>query len=257
MKTMIRSLLLLLVTCPVLLTAGNKPDSTDSVPKPKSIHRNVIKFNPTPMLLWGETKNITLTYERLVRPNQSFSVSLGYLVYPKIITDTVLGLIALTNSNKWGINVAVDYRFYPFKRNLRPPPDGLYIGPYLSYYGNHFENNFDLLLTAADQNGRFTGNLNIVNLGFELGYQFIFWKRLSVDLLLFGPSITYYSANLSVEGSLNQEEVDEITIKVAEKLMDRFPILGTLFTEGELSQSGFQSKFGMGFRYNIQIGFHF
>jgi len=257
MKSLSRSLLIILVSLPGVVLAGNRSDSTDSVPVLKPIHKNVIKFNPTPMLIWGEMRNITLSYERVLSPKMSFSFQAGYLVFPKIIGDTIAHLIALSNRQKFGVNLSADYRFYPLTRNRRPVPDGLYIGPYLSYYGNRFSNDFDILNTTVDQYGHYKCNISIVNLGFELGYQFIFWKRLSLDLLLFGPSVTYYSANIKVSGDLEKEDIENINDEVVEKILNRFPALGTLFSEGELSKSGFRSKFGTGFRYSIQIGFHF
>jgi hypothetical protein len=257
MKEIRTAILIIFISMPGVLMAGHKSDSTDSVPVLKPIHRNTIKFNPTPMLIWGEMRNITFSYERVINPKQSFSIQAGYLVYPKLFEDTLVDLISLTRRHKYGLNLSADYRFYPFKRNKRPVPDGLYIGPYVSYYGNFFENDFDILNTTIDQNGNYKCNINIVNVGFELGYQFIFWKRLSLDLLLFGPSVSFYSANLKVSGSLDEDEIQNISDEVAQKLLDRFPMIGYLFTNGELSKTGFRSKFGAGFRYSIQIGFHF
>jgi hypothetical protein len=36
------------------------------------------------------------------------------------------------------------------------------------------------------------GNFYIFNIGVELGYQFVFWKRLTLDFVLIGPAISYY-----------------------------------------------------------------
>lgn len=257
MKKSAYILTIFMLLVPVSLISSNRSDSTEKAPVVQPIHKNVIKFNPTPMLIWGEMRNLTFSYERVVSPKQSFSIQAGYLVYPKLFGDTLINLIKLTKRHKYGLNLAVDYRFYPMKRNKRPIPDGLYIGPYASYYGNFFENDFDILNTTVDQNGKYKVNINIVNVGFELGYQFIFWKRLSLDLLLIGPSVSFYSANLKVSGSLDPDEIDNINNEVVDKIMERFPMIGYLFTNGELSKSGFRSKLGAGFRYSIQIGFHF
>ena len=115
-------------------------------------HRNTIKFNPTPMLIQAvEVRNITFTYERLITRNQSLSLQAGYLVFPNLFSDTVAGLINIDKGDKWGLNMAFDYRYYPFSRNRRPAPDGLYIGGYLSYYGFKWDNPFDILHTANRQ----------------------------------------------------------------------------------------------------------
>jgi hypothetical protein len=96
---------LVVLSIPAVLCAGNRNDTTEKVPALKPIHKNTIKFNPTPMLIWGEMRNITLSYERVVNPKQSFSVQAGYLVFPKVIGDTIAHLIALSNRQKFGINL--------------------------------------------------------------------------------------------------------------------------------------------------------
>ncbi len=257
MKIARQTLLFLIAVLPSMVVAGSRSDSTDSVPHTKPVHRNVIKFNPTPMLLWGDVKNLTFSYERVIGRSQSVSLMAGYLVYPKLIGDSLAGLIALTDRQKRGINLAAEYRFYPLRRNRRPTPDGLYLGPYVSYYGNRFENKFDILHTSVDQSGSYTVNINIINVGFELGYQFIFWKRLSVDLLMFGPSISYYTANLRVDGNLDPDQISEVNQEFVQKLLDRFPALGYILSGEKVSKSGFRSSMGFGLRYAVQIGFHF
>lgn len=242
------------------------PSGSDSVaqaakekkPQPlEPYHRNVIKFNPTPMLLWGNMRNVTLSYERLVAKNHSVSLQAGYLLFPKIINDTILGLVNIRSGSKYGMNIALDYRYYPFSRNRRPAPDGLYIGAYISYYGFRFKNSLDVLNTNVDQNGSISGKLNIVNLGMSIGYQFIFWKRFTVDLLMFGPSLSHYSGTIQLDGSLDPDQIQNIDQEVVEKFFNRFPFLATLFSKEELKFTGSRASLSVGFRYSIQLGFHF
>lgn len=219
--------------------------------------KNVIKFNPTPMLLFSDVRNLTFSYERLLTPNQSLSVKLGGLVFPRIADDTILNLIAITSREKRGINISAEYRFYPVSRNRRPAPDGLYIGPYFTYYGFRFKNNFDILYTTADQQGSITGKLNIFNVGFQLGYQFIFWKRVSLDLILFGPSISYYMGDLKFQGNLDEEEINNIDKEIVDKILNRFPYLRTIFSNEGLEFTRQKTTFNLGFRYAVQIGIAF
>lgn len=267
----------LLLLCYIVLLSGltrltaqsvndTIPVSTDTVitkseskktPPLTPYHRNVIKFNPTPMLLFGEVRNITFSYERLIRNDQSIVVQAGYLLFPRLIDDTIAGFIDITGHAKQGINLAFDYRFYPFSRNRRPAPDGLYIGGYASYYGFQFKNDINILNTNADQNGAIAGRANIVNLGMVLGYQFIFWKRFSLDLLLFGPSVSMYAAKLEISGNFDPEKIENISQELVDKLLKRFPVLGTLFSNETLKFTGTRATLSPGFRYSIQIGFHF
>lgn len=221
-------------------------------------HWNVIKFNPTPMLLQGlEIRNFTLSYERLVKKNQSVVIQAGYLLFPRLLSDTVLNIIYIHKGTKSGVNLSLDYRYYPFQRNRRPAPDGLYIGGYLSYYGFQFKNTFDIVDTNVVQNGYIKGKANVVNLGIELGYQFIFWKRFSLDLLLFGPSISYYSGSLTFGGNLNPDLIKDIDGDLVRRVLEKFPLIKSLVSGEEMKFVGSRAKTGIGFRYSIQLGFHF
>lgn len=210
-----RSILLgLFIFLHFCLFAG-KNDSVSSYPEP--IHRNVIKWNPTPMILWS-SKNVTLSYERILGPRQSVTISIGYLEFPQLFKDTIAQLIAVTNRQKQGINLSAEYRFYLMKRNRRPVPDGLYIAPYASYYGYSFKNGFDVLYTTIDTVGTLNGRFYCFNLGFEIGYQFVFWKRFTLDLVLFGPSISYYGGSLKFSGGLDLEQIAEIDQEIYDKI---------------------------------------
>jgi hypothetical protein len=243
----------------VFLPVDTLPKNKQEIPveKTEPYHRNVIKFNPTPMLLWSNIRNITISYERLISDDMSLCFQAGYLIFPKITSDTVAGLITISDGQKNGVNLAFDYRYYPMARNRRPAPDGLYLGGYLSYYGFRFTNKVDILQSDVDQNGKLYGRLNVVNLGVNLGYQFIFWKRFSVDLLMFGPSISYYQGKLGLNGDLDPEEIEEIDEELVNALLEQFPWLSTLFKQQNLEFTGSQTKLTAGLRFNIQLGFHF
>lgn len=256
MRTSILSIILILIAG---IHAFSQQDTLRKArpPLPEPYHKNVIKFNPTPMLLLGEVRNLTFSYERILKKNQSVAVQAGYLLFPRLIDDTLLGLINFTGRSKQGINLGFDYRYYPWARNRRPVPDGMYIGGYTSYYGFQFMNDFDILRTEIDQKGSMTGKINILNMGLELGYQFVFWKRMTVDLILFGPSFSMHQTNLTITGDLNKDDIDWLTDELAQKLVDRFPILAEVFSKDNLVLTGSNAKFGLGFRYSIQVGFHF
>jgi hypothetical protein len=227
------------------------------IEKPEPYHRNVIKFNPTPMLIWSNIGNITFSYERLIRKDMSLCFQAGYLLLPKIVSDTVAGLITVSDGDKHGVNLAFDYRYYPMARNRRPAPDGLYLGGYLSYYGFRFSNNLDILGSDMDQSGTLTGRLNVFNLGVNVGYQFIFWKRFSLDLLMFGPSVSYYHGKLGLEGNLDPGEIEEIDEELVNAVIEQFPWISVLFTQQKLEFTGSKARIAGGLRFSIQLGFHF
>ena len=221
-------------------------------------HRNTIKFNPTPMLIQAiEIRNITIGYERMISNTSSLNIQAGYLIFPRLFNDTIASVAKITGREKYGTNLAVSYRYYPWQRNRRPAPDGMYIGGYISYYGYRFSNSLMILNTSVDPNGSIAGKFNILNMGVELGYQFIFWKRLSVDLLLFGPAISVVQREITLKGDLNMDEIENIDQETIDKLIAKFPFLRTLFSGEEMKFKGTKTSVGFGFRYCIQLGFHF
>ncbi len=236
------------------LVSAQKKDSLNPVPKP--FHKNVIKFNPTPMLLWSKN-NITLSYERVLNRKQSITLSVGYLEFPALVTGTIADLVSITGHKKYGINLATEYRFYLSKRNSRPVPDGIFIAPFISYYGYHFQNNFDILHTTLDSAGLIKGNFYIFNAGVELGYQFVFWKRLTLDFVLIGPSASYYGGGINVSGIVDLTRLESINEDLYNKLKEKYPLIGDFVVNKSFKQNGKLELFSVGFRYLFQIGFHF
>ncbi|MCX6247385.1 MAG: DUF3575 domain-containing protein [Bacteroidetes bacterium] len=253
MKKKLHLFSLLFFLMPVLLFA-HKKDTLDLAPKP--IHKNVIKFNPTPMLLWS-SKNVTFSYERILNRRQSISLMVGYLEFPPLFKDTIGNLIAITSRHKQGINVALEYRFYLMKRNSRPAPDGVFLAPYLSYYGYQFKNDVDILHTTLDSAGSVKGNFYVFNLGVELGYQFVFWKRVTLDFVVIGPSMSYYGGSVDINGNINLEKLAEINQDLYDKLKEKYPMIGDFVVNKSFAQKGKLDLFSAGFRYLVQIGFHF
>jgi hypothetical protein len=254
MKKLIFSICCFVLIFPIAFFA-QKNDSV--IPVQQSNHKNVIKFNPTPMILWS-WKNVTFSYERILSPRQSISFEMGYLEFPKLINDTVVDLVNITSSEKWGLNATVEYRFYLTKLNTRHIPAGLYLGPYLTYYQYQFKNGLDIFPATVDTTGMINGNFWAFNLGVELGYQFVFWKRLTLDMVLVGPSISYYGGKTEITGNLDGSQIQQINEALYDKLIARFPGITALSSTGmTFQQTGKLDVFRMGFRYLVQLGFHF
>ena len=236
------------------LILASKNDSLAAVRQP--VHKNVIKFNPTPMMLW-DARNITFSYERIINPRQSASLELGYLVLPRLVEDTLIDLVDITSHQKNGINATLEYRFYLTALNTRPVPAGIYLGPYFTFYGYKFKNGLDILNPSDTTNGLIKGDYWSFNLGVELGYQFVFWKRLTLDLVLVGPSISYYGGKTEISGELTADQVREINEELYNKIIEKYPGAQMLSVNRTFKQTGKLDMFRMGFRYLLQIGFHF
>jgi hypothetical protein len=236
-----------------VIAAAGKHDTINPDEKPH--YKNVIKFNPTPMVLWS-SKNLTFSYERIINHKQSASVMVGYLEFPALFPDTIANSLYITSRQKSGINVALEYRFYFSRLNSRPTPSGVYIAPFTSFYGYQFKNDVDMI-GSLDSAGQVKGKFYIFNAGIELGYQFVLWKRLTLDFVLMGPAISYYGGQIDITGNLNFEKLKEINEDLYNKLLEKYPKIGDYVINRSFKQNGKLDLFSIGFRYLFQIGFHF
>lgn len=217
--------------------------------------RNVIKWNLTPFLLWSK-RNINISYERVLKPNRTFSVNAGYFVLPSTgIYDSLNIQTARKNS---GFTISGDYRFYFKNRNKNHAPDGLYWGPYGSFHYTQFEN--DILVFDGDiAKGTLNldANISILSAGVELGYQFVIKEKFTIDLIFMGPSFSVYSGKIGLAGDIDVEGNEEYLKAIRDILISKFPYLDQLIAEGSFSGSGYSTNLGFGLRYMIQIGYRF
>jgi hypothetical protein len=226
----------------------------DSIPVKKD-RKNTIMINLTSPMIFGDN-NYVLGYERTIGKHQSFSVHAGTFSLGKIInldTDSIED-ISTENSGR-GISMSGDYRFYLAKENKYNSPHGVYIGPYFAF--NNFNRTYEtkVINSTGQMNAEF--NFRVTTLGFQLGYQFIFWDRVSLDLILFGPGVSTYSAKVSLDTTLDPDQEAEFFKKLNEKLQEKIPGYSLVVKPGSFETSGSVNTTGMGYRYIVMVGFRF
>lgn len=244
---------LLFVLCLAIVVNGLVAQEVE-LEKPE--YKNTIRWNPTPMMF--NVSNITLGYERILKNNKSFSVNIGFFKLPELLPENGEYLSLEKKGGKLGFTVTGDYRFYLKKYNKKSPPAGVYIGPYFSYYRYSFDNK----ILINDNGDISTGigldaSFGMTSLGFELGYQFVFWDRLSLDLILVGPSLSYYNGNISVETNIELDKESETYQRLHDLILDKYPWLETFIELDAINSGGKFDATGIGFRYVIQIGYRF
>lgn len=247
MKTI--SLLFLIILC---WSFPGQSQEKDSILMPH--RRNVISFNPTPMMVCNSLNNITLVYERLVRPTQSMVFQLGYLEFDGSLGDSLAKITNFTFNQNAGVNASFQYRFYLHHLNTHPAPFGLYLGPYSSYYGLRFKNDYSLNGTNSKQSASTTTTYQLLNLGFALGYQFLFKERFSLDVLFFGPCLTYAVKNKTTTGNIPEAQERKITDLLGEEYSRQYPLFEKFLGENGHSSETYLTTF---FRYSFTIGYAF
>jgi hypothetical protein len=240
-----------------------KPDSVQNmlpqepeVKNEKKARKNTILINITnPSLI--SNKFFTVGYERILPNNQSFSVSVGSFSYPQFISGIADSLGIDHNYSDKGLHISADYRFYLKSLNKYDAPRGIYIGPYYAY--NHNNRGVDWYLDGKIFNGVVSTDikLNIHTIGFELGYQFVFWDRLALDMILFGPGFGSYSLNTKISTTLTADQESEFFDKLNEYLENQIPGYDLVIDSGEFKNTGSFNVWELGYRYSIRLGFRF
>ena len=218
--------------------------------------KNTIRFNLTNPFIFGD-RSIVFGYERVLNKKRSFSVNFGLTEFP---FDLINGDSLRTNSvlDSRGFNISADYRFYLAKENKYSAPRGVYIGPYYSY--NLFGKKLSWALTNS--NGSTSQvesdvSLNVHTVGFEMGYQFIFWNRLTLDMILLGPGVGWYNLKASLGSNLSGADREKFFELLNEALAEKFPGYGYIVDEGNFKRTGVDKTTTFGYRYMVQIGFRF
>jgi hypothetical protein len=267
MKTVIR---ICIVFCSLFSTVflpvfGQEISKSDSVVKTmsakisaavkeKKVRKNTILINlSNPMLI--SNKFQIIGYERILPNNQSFTVNVGMFSIPKFSGDLADSLGLNTDYKDKGFHFSTDYRFYLKKENKYAAPRGVYLAPYYTY--NHLNRENSWHVDGRIEEVYTNLNLNIHTLGAELGYQFVFWDRMALDLILIGPGFGFYGVNAEIGTNLDQSEEAEFFDKLNKILADKIPGYDKVIEAGEFSKKGTYNTEGVGFRYVVRIGYRF
>jgi hypothetical protein len=153
----------------------------------------------------------------------------------------------------------VDYRFYLSDENKFDAPRGIYIGPYYSY--NQFENEqeWEHIRSSATNNLITRSKFNIHTVGFEVGYQFIFWKRLAIDLVMIGPGLGFYKYKVKFDSNVNlsPEGKQQLFNALQQLLVQKFPGMNYVFDDKLIDANGSLQTRAIGYRYIAHIGYNF
>ena len=224
----------------------------------RSKYPNIVKYSISNYLLYP--KSFHFGYERVLTRNKSIYVFGGSNEFPINLHLNLSNTNVHADRNKSGYSIGAEFRFYLSQENKYKAPHGIYLAPYLSYYKFSSDNT----LTHTDSSGaqssaNLSSSISLFNVGFELGYQFVVFKRFVIDCEMFGPSFTTYAFQASLSGHLNGVDDNEALQAVLDALKAKFPLLNDLSSSKTVYRSGVAStKFpAVGFRYTVSIGFMF
>jgi len=220
-------------------------------------YKNVIRYNLSGALVFGIDKYIVFGYERVLKPNQSFSVNFGKAALPKLVTIVTDSFTLSKDVKNTGFNFSADYRFYLKKENKFLAPHGFYIGPYYSFNQFNRDNRLDVKNSSGNSILTTNSKLIIHTIGFELGYQLFLGKHFTLDLLMVGPGLGFYTYNVKFDGSIDPAKKEQIQEALKQMLTQKFPGMNYVFSEKQLDANGHVSTATLGYRYLVQIGYAF
>ena len=221
-------------------------------------HKNIVRYNLSGALLFGFDKYVVFGYERVLTPRQSFSINIGGAGLPKFVSINTDSFKVQKDIKNSGFNASADYRFYLSKENKYYAPHGIYIGPYVSF--NQFKRDDEWVFqegSSAQKLITTETKFNIYTAGAELGYQFVFWNRLTLDMVLIGPGISGYDLKAKINGDLTEPQRENLQEALKQLLSQKFPGMNYVFADKELNANGVLNTTSIGFRYLIHIGFAF
>ena len=229
---------------------------TDSLKQPHS-YKNVIRYNLSGALIFGFDRYIIFGYERVIKKNQTISVNIGGVKLPKLISINTDSFSLQKDRQSGGTNASIDYRFYLGKENRYLAPRGAFIGPYYSYNKFTRDNQWQRTNSGGSSFINTNATLNIHSVGFQFGYQFILWKRFSLDMVLVGPGLGFYSYKAKFDGNVSAEDREQLADGLKQLLTQKFPGMNFVFADKEISSDGVLRTNTLCYRYMIHIGFVF
>jgi hypothetical protein len=227
--------------------------------KADKIRKNTIRFNVTNPVIFGD-RSLLLGYERTMGDHQSFSINFGLASLPdfKLFDPGSDSSVVVTNTTKdKGFNLTGDYRFYLSKLNKHKAPRGVYIGPYATHVLMGRENTWNLNTETFQGEVNTDFNFRISAIGAQLGYQFVFWDRLAIDFVIFGPGIAWYTVEAKLDTTLDPDDESALYEKLNEILEDKFPGYSFAIDDVDFKKTGSSNTTSLGYRYTIHLGFRF
>ncbi|MDL5048700.1 DUF3575 domain-containing protein [Oscillatoria amoena NRMC-F 0135] len=222
--------------------------------KAEVARKNTIKVDLTSYWLYRNA--IVFSYERVMKPHQTLAVTAGYQQLPPLGFLGSDSVNVQREANASGLKLGAEYRFYLARENKYNAPRGVYIGPYFSYHNYTNGRILEVTTNGTPETVTLDTDLNILNVGVQLGYQFVLNNRWAIDLVLIGPSASNYSIQTKLGGNYSFDPED-VKNEVIQAMIDRFPAFEQLLSEKEFEGKGKISTWSAGYRYQFQIGYHF
>lgn len=222
-----------------------------SQPGSDTLYKNTVKINSVAIAL----NNISLLYERELNPHWSVTLGAGYRWGGSLPKAFGLGDVIVSSSTKGlrGYSFTPEVRYYFNFCGCGSGQTGFYAGAYGRYTRFYGDLTFNVWNGSDYVDVGGAGNFRELGLGLQLGYQFVFAKRFTVDLMFAGPRRSFNKLELS----LDSRYLEEVIPLIEEEINQRLEWLGMDPISID-AQPEVEAKFGFtNFRYGVGIGYRF
>ncbi len=218
--------------------------------KTAQVYRNGIKINPMGLVF----HNVSLLFERSLNDHWTLQMGAGYRWGGDLPKVFGLGDLIVSSNTRGlrGYHITPELRYYFNFCECGGSPTGLYTGiytRYTKYYGDlnfHYWNGTEYIDAAV------ASNFSEMGAGIQLGYQFVFKERFSVDFMFAGPRLSTYRLKCSIDSDY---AVDLAPI-IEEEINRRLEWLGMAITISPSAEIDARVGF-RNFRYAVAFGFMF
>lgn len=215
---------------------------------------NIVKINTLALPF----SNISLSYERAIKPRLSAGIGLGYKyggTEPRLFSSND-SEISVNIDNIHGLSITPEARYY-LKSCDYGKLEGFYAGLYLRYTGYSSAAYFDYLpLDRPPEYYNADISMKEYGVGIQLGYQMLLWERFSIDLILVGPRFSSYHFGYE----FNEEPSDEFLNDLSGYLNEVVDRLGFDYNVNVKNEGGGNASTSFSFlnsRFGISLGFAF
>lgn len=213
------------------------------------IKENVVKLN-LQNFAFG---SISLGYERALNEKNALNVNIGIPISKSLNESWGEDLMgedySVTEASVKNFHLRAAYRHYTGKKMV---PQGFYLEPALKY--QTLSPNLEGY--NSDGEASVDGTLSTFTGGFQLGYQFLISKTVTLDLAFFGLEAGI--ANFDMDGTTSGD-IDEYKQDIEDAISD-LPVIGdktTVTTNGNTVNVSTKSVFFPMFRAGFSVGIAF
>ncbi len=214
-------------------------------------YKNSVKVNTAALLF----SNVSTLYERKLNQHWTVLAGAGYRWGGNAPKALGLGeaIITTESSGITGFSLTPEVRYYFNFCECGGSPSGFYAGLYGRYTKYFGSLSFNFWNGSEYKQALVASNLRELGAGLQLGYQFVFKQRWTVDIMFAGPRLSTYK----LSADLDSEDLEALISTIEEEINKKLDWLGmdpiSIDPSTELEVNfGFKN-----FRYAIGFGILF